>query len=106
MKTEHLTLPTLQVAAALFFASRAQAETLCLDANDVVVDDSNCDGTAPPATFFVVAGVIRGDIGGTIAGTIDVKIDSTDRTALAAANLVSGGFGMDNDNEDQASGGS
>ncbi|KAJ4392253.1 hypothetical protein N0V93_005878 [Gnomoniopsis smithogilvyi] len=97
MKTEHLTLPTLQVAAALFFASSAQAagqaETYCIDTNDIIVENSNCDGTATPATFFVIDGAPGGTVGTAVEGAVGTKVDSTDKTALESAGFTSGGFG-------------
>lgn len=97
MKTEHLTLPALQVAAALFFASSVQAadqaDTYCVDINDVIVDNANCDGTASAATFFVIDGAPGSAVGSKVEGAIGTKIDSTDKTALANGGFTTGGFG-------------
>lgn len=104
MKTEYLTLPTLQVAAALFFASSAhaagQTETYCVDTNELIVETANCDGHAAPATFFVIDGTPGGAIGDEVEGAVGNKVDSTDEAALASAGFTTGGFGK-RENEDQ-----
>lgn len=105
MKTEHIALPTLQLAAALFFASAAhaadQATTYCVDASDLIVDSAQCDGSAAPATFFVVDGAPGGAVGGRVDGAVGSKVDSTDEAALAKAGFTSGGFGKRADEEEE-----
>lgn len=105
MKTEQLTLPTLQVAAALFFASSAhaagQTETYCIDTNDLIVETANCDGSAAPATFFVIDGTPGSKVGDEVEGAVGTRVDSTDKAALASAGFTSGGFGKRETPEEQ-----
>ncbi|KAI1656892.1 hypothetical protein F4813DRAFT_362185 [Daldinia decipiens] len=42
MKRQHIALPTLQVAAAAFFAASVQAETYCVDGATKVVATAEC----------------------------------------------------------------
>lgn len=108
MKTEHLTLPTLQVAAALFFASSAhaagQTETYCVDTNDLTVETANCDGNAAPATFFVIDGTPGAAVGDEVEGAVGNKVDSTDEAALASAGFTAGGFGKRQEEEQSSAG--
>ncbi|KAJ0297838.1 hypothetical protein COL5a_011116 [Colletotrichum fioriniae] len=99
MKTQHITLPTIQIAAAAFFAASAEAKTYCTDTAGKVVAQTSCDGTQPANTFFLAEH--EGDdlqLGDVIAE------DKVDASAVAARDLaglevedeaeqVSGGFG-------------
>ena len=87
MKREHITLPTLQVAAAAFFFTSAQAKVTCVDETSTLVAASNCDGTQAANTFFLVPG-----------RDSEIKIDAADPVARKEAGfpetgLVAGGFG-------------
>jgi len=95
MRREHIALPTLQVAAAAFFFTTAQAKIRCVDQESNLVVASNCDGTKPEGSFFLMAGKDS-----------EVKIDSTDSAARKAAGLpetglVAGGFGKRFSDEDR-----
>ncbi|KAH8593960.1 hypothetical protein B0O99DRAFT_625665 [Bisporella sp. PMI_857] len=59
MKREHITLPTLQVAAAAFFITACQAKAHCVDKSRSVVAESNCDGTHPGEFFLVQGSVVK-----------------------------------------------
>ncbi|KXH66978.1 hypothetical protein CSAL01_11945 [Colletotrichum salicis] len=97
MKSQHITLPTIQIAAAAFFAASADAKAYCTDTAGRVVAQASCDGTAPANTFFLAEH--DGDdlqLGDVIA---EDKVDAShsvarDLEALEAeAEQVSGGFG-------------
>lgn len=108
MKTEHVTLPALQVAAALFFASSAHAQsaqTYCVDVNDVIVDLTSCNGSEANK-YFVVDGEPGGATGGTVTGAVGTKIDSTDTAALQSAGYTPGGFGQTDGSSSSSSSGS
>ncbi|EXF77274.1 hypothetical protein CFIO01_04079 [Colletotrichum fioriniae PJ7] len=99
MKTQHITLPTIQIAAAAFFAASAEAKVYCTDTAGKVVAQASCDGTQPANTFFLAEH--EGDdlqLGDVIAE------DKVDASTVAARDLeglevedeaeqVSGGFG-------------
>ncbi|KAK1725562.1 hypothetical protein CaCOL14_011245 [Colletotrichum acutatum] len=97
MKTQHITLPTIQIAAAAFFAASAEAKVYCTDTAGKVVAQASCDGTQPANTFFLAEH--EGDdlqLGDVIA---EDKVDAS-HSAVAArgmealeAEQVSGGFG-------------
>lgn len=97
MKTEHLTLPALQFAAAAFFASGAQAadqaQTYCVDVNDTVLDIAHCEGAETSGSFFLVDAAPGTAVGSQVTGIVGNKIDSTDEAALEAAGFSTGGFG-------------
>lgn len=103
MRREHITLPTLQVAAAAFFFTSVQAKVKCVDGSSTIVQASNCDGTQPSDSFFLVPG-----------RDSNVRVDSTDLAARAEAGfpetgLVAGGFGRrqeDSGSDDQSEDGS
>ncbi|KAL8365415.1 hypothetical protein RB595_004290 [Gaeumannomyces hyphopodioides] len=85
MKTQHVSLPALQLAAALYFAegsAAAPAETKqglgvhCVDASGTEVAGSLCDGNQKRGTYFFA--------------TRDV-IDSTDKLARRGAGLPESG---------------
>ncbi|KAH8603170.1 hypothetical protein B0O99DRAFT_588210 [Bisporella sp. PMI_857] len=59
MKREHVTLPTLQLAAAAFFIATCQAAAQCVDKSKNVVAPSNCDGTHAEEFFLVHGPVVR-----------------------------------------------
>ncbi|KAL2877486.1 hypothetical protein SGCOL_007230 [Colletotrichum sp. CLE4] len=99
MKTQHITLPTIQIAAAAFFAASADAKAYCTDSAGKVVAQASCDGTAPANTFFLAEH--EGDdlqLGNVIA---EDKVDASHSVArdlealeaAAEAEQVSGGFG-------------
>ncbi|KAI3554840.1 hypothetical protein CPAR01_16163 [Colletotrichum paranaense] len=103
MKTQHITLPTIQIAAAAFFAASAEAKVYCTDTGGKVVAQASCDGAQPANTFFLAEH--EGDdlqLGDVIA---EDKVDAS-HSAVAARDLdaleveaedeaerVSGGFG-------------
>ncbi|KZL75786.1 hypothetical protein CI238_09946 [Colletotrichum incanum] len=96
MKTQHIALPGLQIAAAAFFAAAAEAKVYCTDSTGAVVAQGNCDGTQPAGTFFLAEH--EGDdlqLGNAIA---EDKVDAADPIARKAegypeSGLVNGGFG-------------
>ncbi|KXH50279.1 hypothetical protein CNYM01_12200 [Colletotrichum nymphaeae SA-01] len=103
MKTQHITLPTIQIAAAAFFAASAEAKVYCTDTAGKVVAQASCDGTQTANTFFLAEH--EGDdlqLGDVIA---EDKVDAS-RSAVAVRDMealeveaedeaeqVSGGFG-------------
>ncbi|GKT63784.1 hypothetical protein ColTof4_04635 [Colletotrichum tofieldiae] len=96
MKTRHIALPGLQIAAAAFFAAAAEAKVYCTDSAGAVVAQANCDGARPAGTFFLAEH--EGDdlqLGNAIA---EDRIDAADPIARKAegypeSGLVNGGFG-------------
>ncbi|WYZ36161.1 hypothetical protein EsH8_XI_000044 [Colletotrichum jinshuiense] len=96
MKTQHIALPGLQIAAAAFFAAVAEAKVYCTDSGGAVVAQANCDGTQPAGTFFLTEH--DGDdlqLGNVIA---EDKVDAADIIAREAeenleSDLINGGFG-------------
>ncbi|KJZ70259.1 hypothetical protein HIM_10340 [Hirsutella minnesotensis 3608] len=121
MKREHVTLPTLQFAAAAFFATVCQAAaldastTLCVDGADKIIEASNCDGTGPAGSFFLARGPFPEDAGTgtTLTKQPIAKVDSSDHNARVAAGfpengaIARRGFGKRNpqDDEDSSRGG-
>ncbi|KAK1703247.1 uncharacterized protein BDZ83DRAFT_644963 [Colletotrichum acutatum] len=97
MKTQHITLPTIQIAAAAFFAASAEAKVYCADTAGKVVAQASCDGNQPAKTFFLAEH--EGDdlqLGDFIA---EDKVDASHSVARGLETLeteaeqVSGGFG-------------
>ncbi|KAI0847054.1 hypothetical protein F5Y00DRAFT_124530 [Daldinia vernicosa] len=87
MKRQHIALPTLQVAAAAFFATAAsvQAETYCVDgATTKVVAKTECDNLHAGGQFFLH----QGPPGLTVGEAIPPPADP---------GHVSGGFGRRSD---------
>ncbi|UQC87137.1 uncharacterized protein CLUP02_12638 [Colletotrichum lupini] len=80
MKTQHITLPTIQIAAAAFFAASAEAKVYCTDTGGKVVAQASCDGAQPANTFFLAEH--EGD---------DLQLGDVE--AEDEAERVSGGFG-------------
>ncbi|KAI1804706.1 hypothetical protein F4811DRAFT_264019 [Daldinia bambusicola] len=82
MKRQHIALPTLQVAAAAFFAAGVQAETYCVDGANKVVAKAECDNADTHAVgqFFLH----QGPPGLTVGQVIPPPAES---------GHVSGGFG-------------
>lgn len=103
MKTDHLALPTLQIAAALFLGSSGvvhaaddMAETYCIDANDLIVDMSECNEDAAPQSFFLIDAAPGGTVGDKVMGAIPgTKIDSSEPNGRDKRyeRFSSGGFG-------------
>ncbi|TEA16808.1 hypothetical protein C8034_v000811 [Colletotrichum sidae] len=104
MKNQHVTLSGLQVAAATFLAARAAqaGKVFCADANNKVVPDAKCDGTAPPETFFMFSSEQELAAGSTIDANTSTLHDSSEafryRHAVFPADVPfqefeSGGFG-------------
>ncbi|KAJ0334883.1 hypothetical protein COL154_013777 [Colletotrichum chrysophilum] len=99
MKTQHITLPTIQIAAAAFFAASAEAKVYCTDTAGKVVAQASCDGSQPANTFFLAEH--EGDdlqIGDAI---VEDKVETSADAARylegleteVEADQVSGGFG-------------
>ncbi|KAI1649993.1 hypothetical protein F4815DRAFT_308530 [Daldinia loculata] len=86
MKRQHIALPTLQVAAAAFFAASVQAETYCVDGATKVVAKTECDADTARAVgqFFLH----QGPPGLTVGEVIPPP---------AEPGHVSGGFGRRSD---------
>lgn len=88
MKTQHVSLPGLQLAAAAFLAAVADAKPFCADAAGKVVATANCVG-ADKANFKLVE------------SNSDLKIgDAIPNDQVARdinSGLVSGGFGRRQD---------
>ncbi|KAK6949469.1 hypothetical protein Daesc_009549 [Daldinia eschscholtzii] len=96
MKRQHIALPTLQVAAAAFFAAGVRAESYCVDGANKVVAKVECDtvGTHPAGQFFLHQGPPGLAIGDVIPPP-------------AEPGHVSGGFGRraTDDDEEHTTGG-
>lgn len=91
MKTQHVTLPGLQLAAAAFFAAAAEANTFCADPAGKVVATANCLG-ADKANFKLV------EFNGDLKVGDDVPNDPSNPVARDInSGLVSGGFGRRQD---------
>lgn len=87
MKTHHVALPGLQLAAAAFFAAVAEANTFCSDAAGKVVATANCVG-ADKSNFKLV------EFNGNLQIGDDVPNDASNQVARDInSGLVSGGFG-------------
>ncbi|KAI0103528.1 hypothetical protein F4814DRAFT_100435 [Daldinia grandis] len=86
MKHQNIALPTLQIAAAAFFAASVQAETYCVDGTSKVVAKVECDASSAHAVgqFFLH----QGPPGLTVGEVIP---------APAEPGHVSGGFGRRSD---------
>lgn len=87
MKTQHVALPGLQLAAAAFFAAVAEANTFCTDTAGKVVATANCEG-ADKANFKLV------EFNGDLKIGDNVPNDPSNQVARDIdSGLVSGGFG-------------
>lgn len=87
MKTHHVALPGLQLAAAAFMAAVAEGKTFCTDATDKVVATANCVG-ADKANFKLVE--FNGDL------QVGDQFPSNPSNQVARdinSGLISGGFG-------------
>lgn len=104
MKTQYFTLPALQMAAATFFASTAQAQessntVSCVDKQNVRVEDINCDGTQNGGSFFLVKSKAPQPAIGQVvteltAGPVDSAAPASRKAAgFPESGLVEGGFG-------------
>ncbi|PHH89554.1 hypothetical protein CDD83_5790 [Cordyceps sp. RAO-2017] len=102
MKGRHITLPTLQFAAAAFVIAAAQAEeadkdvdvTYCVDHARQVVDSTNCDGTRPLGKYFFARGAYEEDepVGANLTVAPNYHIDSSDIEARLAHRLEESGL--------------
>ncbi|PHH59779.1 hypothetical protein CDD81_2583 [Ophiocordyceps australis] len=102
MKGAHITLPTLQFAAAAFFLATAQAEeadkdidvTYCVDGAREVVNSTNCDGSQPQGNFFFARGPYAENepVGTNLAAAPNYHIDSSDIEARLAHGLDKSGL--------------
>jgi hypothetical protein len=92
MKRKHITLPTLQIAAAAFLIMTCQANTYCVDgSSNAVVAENKCNGAQPGEEFTLVEGPP-----GVTPGSVIPKSPKEARSGH-----VSGGFGKrDNNNDD------
>ncbi|KKY37703.1 hypothetical protein UCDDA912_g02289 [Diaporthe ampelina] len=103
MKSQYFTLPALQMAAAAFFATTAQAQqstntVSCVDKENVRVEDVNCDGSKSGGSFFLVKSKEQPAIGQVVTHITAGPVDSAAPAARKAAGfpeqgLVEGGFG-------------
>ncbi|PHH68969.1 hypothetical protein CDD82_158 [Ophiocordyceps australis] len=97
MKGAHITLPTLQIAAAAFCIAAAQAEeadrdidvTYCVNGAREVVNSTNCDGTKAQGNFFFARGPYAENeaVGTSLVATPSYHIDSSDVEARLAHGL-------------------
>ncbi|KAI1500658.1 hypothetical protein F5X99DRAFT_429325 [Biscogniauxia marginata] len=108
MRREQITLPTLQLAAATFFAVTCHAETYCVDQASKVVAKPNCDAGHAPGDFFLVQGPPDAAIGTVIPSGQKVGRETlAERRAamMADKGFVSGGFGKKDDDDNNNGGG-
>jgi hypothetical protein len=91
MKGKHITLPTLQIAAAAFLIMTCQAASM-EKPNSQAVDNSNLDARNPEPGFSL--GPTQPD------GTISAEIPVQDNAKMARSDHVSGGFGRRGDSGD------
>lgn len=101
MKREHVTLPTLQLAATAFFALNCQAKPYCVNkSTSEVVETENCHSNGDMGDFTMIDAPPDDTFGAAIERRDNTDMTADDLAAMAELvnkiyllKLAAGGFG-------------